>query len=82
MRDFEVKNAKIFPPNFPQTPPNNEEGDTPSSNSSPQCRENSNLLSFIPRQRILDPSLDTFTSTSDYVLNRKFTWIFEVTQTW
>ena len=44
--------------NFPQTPPNNEEGDTPFSNSSPQCREGSNFLSFIPPyQRILDPSL-------------------------
>ena len=60
MRDFEVKNAKIFWGGLspPQTPPNNEEGDTPSSNSYPQCREGSNFLSFIPpHQRILDPSL-------------------------
>ena len=50
MRDFEVKNAKIFWGGLspPQTPPNNEEGDTPSSNSSPQCWEGSNFLSFIP----------------------------------
>ena len=50
MQDFEVKNAKIFWGGLspPQTPPNNEEGDTPSSNSSPQCREGSNFLSFIP----------------------------------
>ena len=50
MQDFEVKNAKIFWGGHspPQTPPTNEEGDTPSSNSSPQCREGSNFLSFIP----------------------------------
>ena len=50
MRDFEVKNAKIFWGGLspPQTPPNNEEGDTHSSNSSPQCREGSNFLSVIP----------------------------------
>ena len=60
MQDFGVKNAKIFWGGLspPQTPPNNEEGDTPSSNSSPQCREGSNFLSFIPpHQTILDPSL-------------------------
>ena len=53
MRDFEVKNAKIFWGGLspPQTPPNNEEGDTPSSNSSPQCRKGSNFLSFIPPTR-------------------------------
>ena len=50
MQDFEVKNAKNFwgGPSPPQTPPNNEEGDTPSSNSSPQCRGASNFLSLIP----------------------------------
>ena len=53
MRDFEVKNAKIFWGGLspPQTPPNNEEGDTPSSNSSPQCREASNF--FFPKPIIM-----------------------------
>ena len=53
MRDFEVKNANIFWGGLspPQTPPKNVEGDTPSSNSSPQCREGSNFLSFIPPTR-------------------------------
>ena len=41
---------------LPRPHSDNEEGDTPSSNSSPQCREGSNFLSFIrPYQQILDP---------------------------
>ena len=84
MRDFEVKNAKIFWGGLspPQTPPNNEEGDTPSSNSSTQCREDSNFLSFIPpHQRILDPSLPTVShvlSVSSSVIHPKRLRIKEV----
>ena len=61
MRDFEVKNAKIFWGGLspPQTPPNNEEGDTPPQTPPLNVGKLPTFChSSPPHQRILDPSLE------------------------
>ena len=59
MRDFKVKNAKIFWGGLspPQTPPNNQEGTPPPQTPPLNVGKVPTFCHSSPHQRILDPSL-------------------------